>query len=224
MNEEDNIDWDLYELMDEVKYKMFGEFVSAVEKEKPNYEEKKYLKARQPWTVVPFVQLKTVWEAFIDQGKVPDRMMVMLDKIEEVITENICKININTEMAGHSPHSPKNEWREYLGEDASEEYIDYLDSWFGDWIEEPSGQIRISDYGLEPLNKKLSELRQIGIPEKKLKKIDEILNVVHQRSDIAGWFVEGGSRALSQLSGMEEDSLNEVRMMVRKQFKNIKNK
>ena len=82
----------------------------------------------------------------------------------------------------------------------------------------------MSDYGLEPLNKKLSELRKIGIPEKKLKKIDEILNVVHQRSDIAGWFVEGGSAALSKLSGMEEDSLNEVRMIVRKQFKNIKNK
>jgi hypothetical protein len=27
-----------------------------------------------------------------------------------------------------------------------------------------------------------------------------MLNVVHQRSDIADWFVEGGSSALSQLS------------------------
>lgn len=206
LEESDNVDWDLYELMEEVKYKMFGEFVSAVEKEKPNFEEKRYLKARQSWTVVPFTQLKTVWEAFIDQGKVPDRMWGMLDKIEEVITENICKININTEMAGHSQHDPKNEWREYLGDDASEEYINYLDSWFGDWIEEPNGQMRISDYGLEPLNRKLAELRKIGIPEKKLKKIDEILNVVHQRSDIAGWFIEGGSSALSQLSGMEDEN------------------
>ena len=30
---------------------------------------------------------------------------------------------------------------------------------------------------------------------------DRMLNVVHQRSDIAEWFVEGGSRALAQLSG-----------------------
>jgi hypothetical protein len=127
-------------------------------------------------------------------------------------------------MAGHSQYNPKEEWKQYLGDDASEEYIDYLDASFGDWIEDKSGQWRLSDYGLEPLNKKLSELRKIGIPEKKLKKIDEILNVVHQRSDIAGWFVEGGSAALSKLSGMEEDSLNEVRMIVRKQFKNIKNK
>ena len=220
INENDDIDWDLYDLMNDVKYQMFGEYISAVKKESPDPENGKYLKARQSWEVVPFVQLKTVWEAFIDQGKVPDRMMVMLDKIEEVITENICKLNINTEMAGHSQHSPKEEWRQYLegqiDEDKMDAYIDYLDSSFVDWIEEPSGQMRISDYGLDPLNKKLSELRKIGIPEKKLKKIDEILNVVHQRSDIAGMFIEGGSRALSQLSGMEEDAVNEVRKIVRK--------
>lgn len=221
LNESDDIDWELHDLMDDVKYKMFGEYISAVEKEKPDPENGKYLKARQPWTVVPFAQLKTVWEAFIDQGKVPDRMWVMLDKIEEVITENICKININTEMAGHSPNSPKEEWRQYLGDDASEEYIDYLDASFGEWIEDKSGQWRLSDYGLKPLNIKLAELRKIGIPEKKLKKIDEILNVVHQRSDIAGWFVEGGSSALSQLSGMEEE-MNEVavRKIIRKIFLN----
>ena len=28
-----------------------------------------------------------------------------------------------------------------------------------------------------------------------------MLNVAHQRSDLASWFVQGGSQALSQLSG-----------------------
>jgi hypothetical protein len=30
-----------------------------------------------------------------------------------------------------------------------------------------------------------------------------MLNVLHQRSDIANWFVEGGSHALAQLSGYD---------------------
>jgi len=38
-------------------------------------------------------------------------------------------------------------------------------------------------------------------PEEKLVLLDQMLNVVHRRSDIANWFVEGGSHALSQLSG-----------------------
>jgi hypothetical protein len=58
----------------------------------------------------------------------------------------------------------------------------------------------ISDYGLEPLMTLLSQLRKETRPEDKLVTIDKMLNVVHQRSDIAKWFVEGGSRALAQLS------------------------
>lgn len=68
----------------------------------------------------------------------------------------------------------------------------------------------ISDYGLKPLLKLLSELKKQEKPENRLVTIDKILNVVHQRSDIAYWFVEGGSNALSQLSGYgdsDEDSV-----------------
>ena len=88
--------------------------------------------------------------------------------------------------------------------DNLDEYIEYLDEHFGDWILDERGQWRISDYGLDPLMKKVSELRKIHQPEKKLVKIDEIFAVVHPRSDIAGLFVEGGSRSLSQLSSVDE--------------------
>ena len=37
--------------------------------------------------------------------------------------------------------------------------------------------------------------------EKKLLLIDSILNIVHQRSDLATWFVQGGRESLTQLSG-----------------------
>ena len=79
-----------------------------------------------------------------------------------------------------------------------------MNNYFGDWILH-DGQWRLSDYGLKPLHKLLAQLRKEFNPSKKLPILDKILNVVHQRSDIASWFVEGGSAALSQLSGMEQD-------------------
>lgn len=69
-------------------------------------------------------------------------------------------------------------------------------------VDPKSGQSFISDYGLEPLMKLVERLR--NLPEdqigQRITTIDKILNVVHQRSDLAGWFVEGGSEALSNLS------------------------
>ena len=67
----------------------------------------------------------------------------------------------------------------------------------------------ISDYGLDPLLKLQSELLRSTTPEEKLLIIDRMLNVVHQRSDIAEWFVEGGSKALSQLSSSPSEAINE---------------
>lgn len=83
-------------------------------------------------------------------------------------------------------------------------YDDYM------WDKEGKMGGFISDYGLNPLVTLAAELRRDKTPEEKLITIDKMLNVAHQRSDIAHWFVEGGSRALSQLSGYiggeEEDS------------------
>jgi len=71
-----------------------------------------------------------------------------------------------------------------------------------DYTEDPkSGQAYISDFGLTPLLTLVSQLRNERKPENILVIIDRMLNVAHQRSDLANWFVEGGSHALSQLSG-----------------------
>ena len=82
-----------------------------------------------------------------------------------------------------------------------EELMDKFANYYS--VDPKSGADYMSDYGLEPLLKGLSELRDASNAEEKLPIIDQMLNVVHQRSDMAAWFVEGGSRALSQLSGME---------------------
>ncbi len=76
----------------------------------------------------------------------------------------------------------------------TEENINY------DYFDDENGMARISDYGLEPLFKLLCKLVEDKTSESKLVTIDRILNVVHQRSDIAGWFIEGGSNSLLELS------------------------
>jgi hypothetical protein len=74
---------------------------------------------------------------------------------------------------------------------------------FDYYMNDPEGRMGgfISDYGLKPLEELLVQLLKATSPEEKLLLIDRMLNVVHQRSDIADWFVEGGSHALAQLSG-----------------------
>ena len=74
---------------------------------------------------------------------------------------------------------------------------------FDYYMNDPEGKMGgfISDYGLKPLEDLLSTLLRASSPEEKLLVIDQMLNVVHQRSDIADWFVEGGKQSLAQLSG-----------------------
>ena len=71
---------------------------------------------------------------------------------------------------------------------------------YGDWATDDKGAWRISDYTLGDLVNGTLELMHAKTPEEKLQKIDFILNVVHQRSDIASWFVEGGIEGLDELS------------------------
>jgi len=91
-------------------------------------------------------------------------------------------------------------------------YEEMTDKFFDYYVNDPEGKMGgfISDYGLKPLETLLGQLYNAKDAEQKLVIIDKMLNVVHQRSDIASWFVEGGSRALAQLSGgyhdTEEDS------------------
>lgn len=210
LRESDDIDWELHELMHEIKMEQMSAFHRDMMNEKPDESEGRPLKARQEWNVVDFSTLKRQWEEYMKWGKVLPRYEKTIEYIERTFTENILKVTLNTELAGHERTDPKDEWREFfdgMEQGEKERMVAYMDEYFGDWIEH-NGQWRLSDYGLKPLHKLLVELRKQFDPSKKLPILDKILNVVHQRSDIASWFVEGGSSALSQLSGMEDKSTN----------------
>jgi hypothetical protein len=91
-------------------------------------------------------------------------------------------------------------------------YNDMKDRFFDYYMDDPEHKWGgfISDYGLEPLEQLLNQLLHAGSPEEKLLIIDQMLNVVHQRSDIAEWFVEGGSQSLSKLSASPSEVPEEV--------------
>ena len=105
---------------------------------------------------------------------------------QEVIDEKFNPDNMDREDA-----------RGFLYDAMKNNFFDY-------YMEDPkTGHAYMSDYGLKPLVSLSYELSRTQQPEQKITVIDKMLNVVHQRSDIAAWFVQGGSQALSQLSGYE---------------------
>ena len=61
----------------------------------------------------------------------------------------------------------------------------------------------LSDYGTEPLIKLAYELNDVDDDDYKstISLITRMLDVAHQRSDLAAWFIEGGSHSLSSISG-----------------------
>lgn len=208
VNESDDIDWALHEIYDEVKREIMSDYWDHLMQEKPGIDDNpKHLKARQPWEVIPFAMVERQWSEFMLHGEVLPRYERTIEQMEKLITSNILKVNVNTELAGHTSADPRHDWADFLDgrepEEKIPELIEYAYEYFGDYIEEPHGQYRLSDYGLKPLMERLSQLRKTHEPRKKLVIMDNIMSVLHMRSDIAAWFIEGGSDSLSKLSGQE---------------------
>lgn len=147
-------------------------------------------KLRQPWRLIPFYRLLKVWRDWVITGIVRDEKAINL--FEDIITENIVKLDINNELIGHFCYSSDDD--DLVTYDLTADYIASYDDIgeYCDW--------KISDYAIKPLHTLLEKLKQENDYRQKLVIIDCILNVSHQRSDLAAWFVEGGSRSLSLLS------------------------
>lgn len=149
------------------------------------------------WQVVPAARLIRIWKDAAELGFVRDESG--LARIAELMVENVLRISVNNLVSGHQPATPE-DVLDGLVEPADQEA-------FVDWaINTETGGWRISDYGIEPLFKLAALLTETNDPMQKLAVVDRMLNVVHPRSDLASWFVEGGSRTLLQLSEDERPS------------------
>ena len=150
-----------------------------------------------------------------------------------IIMKNTALLRACTEICGHSQFFPVDEfvdfyfegdydkWEEYKSN--SEEDSDYYVAWdfleekgFDEWNVLPDGSDAISDYGIEPIEKIIFEYNRDLSPEKVIVLINKILDVTHQRGDLASIFIEGGSKTLTKISEerkikkiyIKEDKLN----------------
>lgn len=158
----------------------------------------------QSWRLVPKRLLELVWMKFIKYGRVDDRG---LDKIWEIIRENIIKLTINSNI-----QSGNN-----LDIFDKEKYSDVsAEEWkrFANFISDRSGPKKYGrggDMGVEDgfarysdchngLTRLADKVDNATTSEEKLIAIDQILNFVHGIGGMAGWFVEGGWKSLMDLN------------------------
>ena len=164
-------------------------------------------KGKQPWAVVPAARLKKIWEDFSRYGIVRDE--AGLEEIIRQIIRNVFRIQVNTELCGHESVDPKE-----LYEQEGIKFTKRIDELFGDYVLH-NGQWRISDYALKPLFEDIEKLQNTSDPKEKLLIVDHMLNIVHQRGDLAASFVEGGRSTLNSLNESVEE---------KEKIDNIKNK
>lgn len=261
LKENDEQMYELFEAQDRIKDEIFQDFL---------YQNNQDFTKNITWQVIPFTRLKKIWEDFMKMGTVRD--VKGLEGIERIAIRNALRINVITELAGHTSYgSSEEDIEENIGywvdeqmncilpqeevntdqleipydnpaagntqkepvnvepcntkihpfaqsvvdehynpdnmdrDDIRGKLMDVMQNQFFEYyLTDPkSGHIYMSDYGLPAIIQQASKLYMEDNPEKKVMLIDSILNVVHQRSDMASWFVQGGSGALSDLSGYE---------------------
>jgi hypothetical protein len=173
---------DFLERVDKNRLQIIEEFLGRVRNGQPA--------GRISWNKIPAPLLKRVW---LDYGRGVIRNEKALDKIADIVIENIARLKASTDLSLHS--------------DAREDIFGWLedneiqltdDEWSEFWN---SGYItnEFSDM-VEQLFDIYFDLFKAQTPEKKLYLVDRALNIVHQRGDLAELFVQGGTKTLNEIA------------------------
>jgi hypothetical protein len=149
---------------------------------------------RQYWKPLPINRIAKIWSDYMKFNVVRDENGV--DDIVNDIVDKIITLDVNTMLLGHTGESPED-----VLDDMEIKYTPDMIEKLGDYLTDETGTWRLSDYGLDKLKKIAFDLLVEDSYEKKVLLLDQVLNVVHQRSDLAKWFIQGGRSALDQLSG-----------------------
>ena len=149
------------------------------------------------WNLIPAGRIVKIWKDYGKLGIIRDTKG--LQEIKETILENIVKLYWCNALNGHDTWSPQREWQS--SDDLTDEQMEHIAELIDeDFLSDKNGTWLVSDYGLKPLMQFAEELYTAKDDVEILTIIDKILNIAHQRSDLAAWFVEGGSNTLSRMS------------------------
>lgn len=144
-------------------------------------------------------RLKKIWRDYSCTGIVRDERGV--DDILDDFFDKTVRIDVNNYLSGHTSGNPLEEFKE-RGIPTPKDIDDRIDVAIADI----HGNWMISDYGINRLQTLIHNALTTSDYEQKLLNLDAMLNVVHQRSNLAAWFVQGGRGALEAISANDEDS------------------
>jgi len=166
---------EMYELFDEIIYEVIEDYRNRQPGEK------------QEWRVLDLPTVQRIWLDFVTTGRIKD--VKGMEKIADLVIKNVGKLYANTVLAGHTPQDPNEEPYEFTDEEIEDDSDGKLD--FKNYIDDGHGQMRISDYALDPLLTDAAELMGEMEPEKMVMIVDRIFNRVHQRGEVSEYFIKG---------------------------------
>lgn len=177
-----------------------------------------FTERKNPWLplINPSMYAKALQE-FTKYGKL---IHFPTDKIYQwfgIVMKNTAILRHTTEICGHSAWFPTDDFVDYFFEgdyDKWDEYKesvgeenDYYAAWgfldekgFDDWNKLPDGSDALSDFGIEPLERLISQYNDNMTPEQVLVLLNKCIDVVHCRGDLSSMFVQGGAKVLNQIS------------------------
>jgi hypothetical protein len=159
--------------------------------------------SKMSWSVIPFARLRKIWEDYMRDGVVHDTVGV--DEIANQMLKILARLTATNELSGHSNIDPEEIIEEHgyklTKRNKNDFYWNFLETQYG---------TPVSDYGLPKLWSLARNLMSASSYEETVLYIDQMLNVVHQRGDLAALFIEGGSTSLSQLSGSPSEIKKEI--------------
>lgn len=122
-----------------------------------------------------------------------------------IILRNTAFLEAMTDIGGHSPCFPVDEFNEVFFPDREKYIKDFSEiqkilddeDTFPTWS---NGQWLLSDYAIKPLTEIVWKMYQTEDADEILVELNKALDIYHQRSDLSELFVHGGQEALTKVS------------------------
>lgn len=187
---------DEYDFLSEETYNIFNSI-----KDKEHYS----------FSLINPIQYKRALQEFMQYGQFVRFPENKIYDWKDLVIKNIATLYALNSIHGHSERFPFDEFHDVFGDEniPEEHYHDFpyiyellLEKYD---IEEylpkfSNGLFVISDYGIEPLFNLATKLIKQTKPEEIIITINQIMNVVHQRSDLSELFIQGGEKSHSMIS------------------------
>ena len=185
----DAYEW--HERVDRVKFKMLDQFLA-------NPDGRWVLKR------VPAALAKRIWLEYGKRNTISDTNG--LDKIAEIMLDGIAALRVATQLQGHTDdgmgyHEMFDEVYEW-DEEETDKKVDpeKLYQFLTVQLDGEHEMEFLSDYGLKPLERLVPQIADEEDPVKRLHALDRAFNVIHQRSDLSAFFIEGGRKTLLDIA------------------------